>query len=125
MPVAGQRLLFNSGHEHPDEIPVVLSYGMGVDSTALLLRWLEQPRSRDFGLDQLLMVTAHTGNEFPDTRRLVERHILPRLREFRIRYVQVARAGPLQEDGLTVLDDSREPRQLFIEGDFKLSQELL
>lgn len=123
--VAGQRLLFNSGQDRPEKTPVVLSYGMGVDSTALLLRWLEQPRSRDFKLDQLLMVTAHTGNEFPDTQRMVERHILPRLREFRIRYVQVARAGPLQGDGLTVLDDTREPRRLFIEGDFKLSQELL
>ena len=29
---------------------VVMSYGMGVDSTAILLRWLTDPSSRDFDL---------------------------------------------------------------------------
>lgn len=28
--------------------PVVLSYGLGVDSTAILLRWIHEPASRDF-----------------------------------------------------------------------------
>jgi transposase len=41
---------------------------MGVDSTALLLRWLHDPDSRDFDLDQLIVITAMTGDEFPDTR---------------------------------------------------------
>ena len=72
---------------------VVLSYGLGVDSTALLLRWLEEPRSRDFDLSDLLVVTAMTGDEWPRTGALVERHILSRLREAGIRFAEVARAG--------------------------------
>jgi hypothetical protein len=116
-----QPLLFGNENE---KTPVVLSYGMGVDSTALLLRWIRDGRSRDFSLEELVVLSAHTGDEFPDTQRLVETHLLPLLREFRIRYVQVARAGSSQTDGITVLDDSREPTRLFIEGDYKLSQEL-
>jgi hypothetical protein len=122
-----QRLLFEP---EPDpeqgllKLPVVLSYGMGIDSSALLLRWLEEPECRNFPLEQLTLLTAQTGDEFSDTKRLVETHILHRLREFRVRYVQIGRAGPLQSDGITVLDDSREPTTVFLEGDYKLSQEL-
>lgn len=39
---------------------VCLSYGMGLDSTCLLLRWLAEPASRDFDLSELVVVTAHT-----------------------------------------------------------------
>src|SRR5438876_1114167 len=98
---------------------------MGVDSTALLLRWLQEPDSRSFPLDNLTLLTAMTGDEFEDTRRLVETHILGRLREFRIRFVQVARSGPVEADGITLLDDSREPAALHMEGDYKLSDELM
>jgi hypothetical protein len=38
--------------------------------------------------------------------------------------VQVARAGHFEADGITVLSDTREPERLFIEGDYKLSDEL-
>ena len=106
-------------------IPVVLSYGMGVDSTAILLRWLEEPRTRGFALDDLTVLTAHLGDEWPDTKRLVEEHVLPRLRKHGIRYVQVARAGLYEADGITVLDDSRSPRKLFAEGGYRLSSELV
>src|SRR5688572_10191624 len=98
---------------------------MGVDSTALLLRWLHEPPSRGFGLPQLVCLTAQTGDEFDSTRELVEAHVLPLLRRFRVRYVQVARAGPLEEDGVAVLDDSRAPRRLCAAGAYRLSQELL
>jgi hypothetical protein len=121
VPVPLQTSLFA---QETKETPVVLSYGMGIDSTAILLRWLEEPGSRDFELKDLTVLTAQTGNEFSDTKRLVEAHILPLLRRFHIRYVQIARSGPLQGDGLTLLDDSREPTQLHIDGDFKLSDEL-
>jgi hypothetical protein len=104
-------------------IPVILSYGMGVDSSAILARWLLEPESRDFDLDDLVVITAMTGDEFPKTGELVERHILPLLRENRVRYVQVARAGRLQTDGTTVLDDSRNPTRLYIQGAYKLSDE--
>jgi hypothetical protein len=40
---------------------VVMSYGMGADSTAILMRWLTEPASRDFDLQDLVVITAHTG----------------------------------------------------------------
>jgi hypothetical protein len=104
---------------------VVLSYGLGVDSTAILLRWLLIPSSRDFDLRDLLVITAMTGNEWPRTGELVVKYILPLLRKNHVRYVQVARAGSRQEDGVDVLDDSRHPTQLFLAGSYTLADELL
>ncbi len=46
---------------------VVLSYGMGCESTAVLLRWLEDPSSRDFDLSDAIILTAMVGDEFADT----------------------------------------------------------
>jgi hypothetical protein len=103
---------------------VVLSYGLGVDSTALLLRWLEEPESRDFNLSDLLVVTSMTGDEWPRTAVLVQEHVLPRLREAGIRYAQVARAGSKQAAGIAVLADGTAPRRLHISGAYKLSDEL-
>lgn len=39
-----------STRRHPRH---VLSYGLGLDSTAVLLRWLTDPSSRDFDLSDL------------------------------------------------------------------------
>src|SRR3954465_10549524 len=111
--------------EPGQETPVVLSYGLAVDSTSILLRWLHEPESRDFPLEALTVLTSMTGDEFQETGDHVTRHILPLLRQFRIRFVQVARAGPLEEDGITVLDDSREPTTGHLAGAYKLSTELL
>jgi hypothetical protein len=88
---------------------VVLSYGLGVDSTALLLRWLDEPDSRDFDLADLLVVIAMTGDEWPQTVELVERHVLPRLCEAGVTYVQLARAGAKQKDGIAILDETANP----------------
>ncbi len=104
---------------------VVLSYGLGVDSTALLLRWLSDPESRDFDLADLLVVTSMTGDEWRRTGELVEKHVLPRLCEAGVLYAQVARRGAKQADGVAVLSQSREPRRLHIEGAYKLSDELV
>jgi hypothetical protein len=103
---------------------VVLSYGLGVDSTALLLRWLEEPSSRDFPLSELLVVSAMTGDEWPLTGVLVERHVLPRLRAAGVRFAQVARGGHLQGEGIVVLDDTDSPRRLHLGGAYRLSEEL-
>ncbi|MEW6737786.1 MAG: hypothetical protein AB1489_41280 [Acidobacteriota bacterium] len=103
---------------------IVLSYGMGVESTAILLRWVLEPTSRDFDLDKLVVLTAMTGDEFSDTGRLVNEYILPILRNRSIRFVQVARAGAKTEDGIVVLDDSLAPKKVFLKGAYKLSDEL-
>ncbi|WP_307862084.1 hypothetical protein [Mycobacteroides abscessus] len=107
---------------------VCLSYGMGLDSTCLLLRWLEEPASRDFDLSELVVVTAHTGDEFDSTRAAVERHVLPRLREHGVRFVQTARSQRLTSmagAGVVVLDDSTAPEQLHFRGRYRLSDEML
>lgn len=102
----------------------ILSYGMGVESSAILVRWLEDIAVRPCPLDDLIVITAQTGDEYDDTRRDVESHILPRLRLHRVRFVQLARRGHFEADGITVLSDTREPEQLVIRGDYKLSDEL-
>jgi hypothetical protein len=104
---------------------LILNYGMGWDSTALLLRWLEEPASRDCALEDLTVVTAQVGEEFADTKALVEAHILPRLRAQHIRFVQVARAGPSDRDGIVVLDDSRAPTEVFIGGGWTLGDHMI
>lgn len=102
----------------------VMSNGLGVESVAILLRWLLEPETRDFPLDQLVVITAMVGAEWPDTGEDFERHILPLFRQHRVRFVQVARAGHLEEDGIVVLDDSRHPACLRIGGAYTLTEEL-
>lgn len=104
---------------------VVLSYGMGVDSTAILLRWLEDPASRPCELEDLVVLTAQTGAEFKRTGELVERHVLPRLRAAGIRFVEIARATGSQRDGVEVLQDTRSPERIHLDGAFTLADELL
>ena len=104
---------------------IYLSWGMGVESNAILTRWLTDPTSRDFPLEHLTVITAQTGDEHVDTKTYCETYILPLLRNHRIRLVQVARAGRYEEDGIEVLDDSAHPEKLYIDGAYKLSDELL
>lgn len=100
----------------------ILSFGMGVDSAAILLRWLDEPASRDFDLvDDLIVLTAMTGDEFKQTGIDCDAHILPRLRAAGVRFVQVARGD--RSGKLVVLDDSRAPQMTILEGSYKLSQE--
>jgi hypothetical protein len=105
-------------------LPTILSFGMGVESLTILVRWLKSPETRPCSLEDLIVLTSQTGDEYEDTRRDVETHILPLLREHGIRFVQVARHGHLEEDGITVLSDTTQPYHLHIEGDYKLSDEL-
>lgn len=105
---------------------VVFSFGMGVDSVALILRWLEEPASRDFDLDDLVMITAQVGDEFDATRQLVEEHVLPRLRRAGVRFIQCARSQrktTAAGGGVVVLDDSTAPQRLHFDGSYTLSQE--
>lgn len=109
----------------PSPSDVIKNFGMGWDSTAILLRWFEEPECRDFELSDLTLVMAQVGDEFPDTKLLVENYIFPLLREHNIRTVQVARAGPSDKDGITVLSDTRQPYTLHTEGVWKLSEHLM
>lgn len=107
---------------------VVLSYGMGLDSTALLLRWITEPASRDFDLADVAVCTAMTGNEFASTGQDVEAVNLPLLRREGIRFIQVARSQrktTTSGDGVVVLDDSTCPQRLHFSGAYTLGQELL
>lgn len=40
----------------------ILSYGMGVESTAILVRWLEEPSVHPCSIDELIVITAQTGD---------------------------------------------------------------
>ena len=102
----------------------ILSYGMGVESTAILLRWCFEEATRPCPLDRLVVITAQVGDEYKDTGRDVGTYVLPMMRRHRIRFVQVARHGHREADGISVLDDSREPIKVFLDGDYKLSDEL-
>jgi hypothetical protein len=101
----------------------VISYGGGVDSTAILLRMLDEGWQK-FGIDpdNLIIMMAQTGNEYPDLADLAEDHLLHRL--FGVRFVQVARQNSTIESAFTVLDDSYAPTELLIEGDYSLAAEM-
>lgn len=104
---------------------VLFSYGMGVDSTAIYLRWREMTdEERGFKLDDLIVITAQTGSEYPETIRLVTEHILPLFREDGIRFVELAKPGPTVAHGrYKELQDTREPVALHPDGVFRLIDE--
>jgi hypothetical protein len=68
----------------------ILSLGMGVESTAILVRWLTEPATRPCPLDKLIVLTAMTGDEYADTVSDMEKYILSMLRAYGVRFVQVA-----------------------------------
>jgi hypothetical protein len=103
---------------------VILCYGLGVESTAILIRWCLEADTRPCDLKQLTVISAMVGNEYKDTGTLVDTHILPMMRQYGIRYVQVARKGHLEADGIEVLSDTRVPQHLYLDGAYKLSDEL-
>lgn len=86
--------------------PVVLSWGLGADSTALLLSFLAHPELRTFCLDDLVVITAHTGSEWKDTQIVIAEKVLPILEVAGIRVIQAARGGSSQSDGLLIISDS-------------------
>jgi hypothetical protein len=116
--------LFLVPKREPVKTTVILSLGMGVESVAILVRWIMEPETRPCPLEELLVITAMVGDEYDDTKFFMETFLLPLMRQHGIRYIQVARSGPSQSDGITVLDDSRQPMQVFIKGVFKLSDEM-
>lgn len=104
---------------------VVLNLGMGVESCAILVRWLLEPSTRWFPLRKLIVLTAQVGAESRRTKWYMENVIYPLLRRFRVRTVQVARAGPRAGDGIFVFSDTRRPSICHTEGRYTLQDELL
>lgn len=100
----------------------VFNWGLGVESTAILLRWIKEPETRPFECwSQVIILVAQTGDEYPSTKILAEVYMLPLLRQVGARLVQVARKDRSQTAGYTLLSDTREPYEIYIEGDYKLS----
>jgi hypothetical protein len=104
---------------------VVLNLGMGVESSAILVRWLTEPATRRFPLRKLIVLSAQVGAEGQHTRALMEQVIYPLLAQHRIRTVQVARGGPKEADGIVVIADTRQPTTCHTEGYSTLQDELL
>lgn len=104
---------------------VVQTMGMGVDSAAWLTAVLRGDIARDFELADLVVVTAMTGDESDRTRRYMETYLLPLMREHSIRYVQLARAGWSETEGVEVLSDSRVTEKMVMRGRVALSDEAL
>lgn len=65
----------------------------GVESVAILFRWFEEPSCRDFDLEILVVITPMTGKEWSDTQHDFENHVLPRFREYGVRFVQAPEPG--------------------------------
>jgi hypothetical protein len=105
-------------------VSYILSNGLGVESVAILLRWLLEPETRDFPIELLTVVTAMVGAEWPDTGDDFEKYILPLFRQYGVRFVQLARKGHLEKDGIVILDDSRATERLYMAGAYTLTQEL-
>ncbi len=120
-------------------MPVQLCNGMGVDTAAIITEMIENPEARvllvtdDDGRQRLVrvdladvtVVTAMTGNEYDETRAAMEDHLLPLMRKAGMRYVQIARGGQSQEDGVDILDDSRSTQRMFMRGAWALEDELV
>ncbi len=135
-PRAGVQALALPGLEPPSPPrfdgppPVIVSWGLGRDSSTILALALGDPRTQPMyqglGYDPARMIVVHavTGDEWDDTLADAQRHILPLLREHGVRLVQVARGGPFEADGIEVLDDSRSPTRLHKAGPWRLSDEL-
>lgn len=99
----------------PEGQPVVANLGMGVDSSAIVTRWLLEPQSRGFDLDQLTILIASVGEEYQRTKDAMEQCLFPLIARHRVRTVQVARAGQSVKEGYVVLDDTRTPTRLVTE----------
>jgi hypothetical protein len=111
----------------PRTRPFFAANGMGRESTAFLHRIFTDPAARPAQIapdySNLIVATAQTGDEWSLTGELETRYILPLLRAHNVRFVEVARKGPTKADGVAVLQDSRQPTRLHLDGVYKLSYE--
>ncbi|MEM6839729.1 MAG: hypothetical protein AAF609_23195 [Cyanobacteria bacterium P01_C01_bin.120] len=94
--------------------PDVLSYGLGADSTALLLKYLsETDEERGFPLENLIVITSLVGREWDKTVDKAQRFILPLLRQHNILTIQCGRMSDSSPDGWIVYECSRQPQRIY------------
>lgn len=100
----------------------IVSWGAGVESSAYLTEILSSPENHGTNPANLVVLHAVVGAEFNDTLRDSERFILPLLRDRGVRLVQLSRRGPLESDGIEILDDTRSPTEMHSKGPWTLAQ---
>lgn len=108
----------------------VQTHGMGVDSVAWLTAVLKGHAPTPPGFDparDFFAVSAVTGREYKATQEAMDRYHLPLLREHGVRYVQIARAGWSETDGVQVLSDTRrgDPYEMVMRGPVGLDDWML
>lgn len=101
----------------------VVSWGLGVESSAYLVEVLSDPDRH--GIDPSTMIVLHAvvGSEWAQTYSDAEQFLLPLLADRGIRTVQLARGGPRESDGIVVLDDTTRPQRLHRRGPWTLAEE--
>ncbi|MFH9016029.1 hypothetical protein ACH4C6_32210 [Streptomyces sp. NPDC017943] len=104
-----------------EDVELVINWGLGVDSTAYLVKVLEDPSAHGVDLARTMVLHELTGDEWPATRAHAAQYVLPLLREHRVRLVQVARASRSLE--IAVVDDSRQPQRIIERGPWALWDE--
>ncbi|MEP0874177.1 hypothetical protein NDA01_31265 [Trichocoleus desertorum AS-A10] len=104
----------------------LLNWGMGIESTAILVRWMLELQSRPFhDFQSLIVLTAQTGDEMDETKYLCETYLFTLMGEHKIRLVQIAKASASKRDGYIILSDTHQPYELHTEGYFSLNHDLL
>ncbi|GAP99749.1 hypothetical protein [Leptolyngbya sp. NIES-2104] len=110
---------------NPNYLPHILSMGCGIDSLSLLIEYIENPESRDFPLENLIVVHAVVGGESIGTKRLMEEVFFPFCRQHNIWVIQVCRNGEYEKDGITILASTRQPTKFYLRGDYCLFTHLI
>jgi hypothetical protein len=101
----------------------VVSWGLGVDSTAYLIEVLSDLDR--YGVDPSRMIVLHAvvGSEWTSTIADAERHVLPLLADAGVRTVQVARRSRRDADGIEILSDTTRPRRVHRTGPWTLEDD--
>lgn len=98
-------------------VSIVCMWGLGQDSFNGILRLIQQLKAQGYPLKKLCVLVSMTGLEWSySAGYLNELFFLPILAQEEIRLLQIIKAGPTVADKYTILDDSRNPRKLWLYG---------
>jgi len=101
------------------------NFGAGAESCVGTLLWIRKPETRPrdpytgkpVTLDQIVTLTALTGLEYESTKAQVEKYIFPEMCEHNMRMIQVGRGGQSFDDGVVIVEDTRQPSTLWFTPD--------